>query len=327
MAFVFGAWAAEELFKCQCQCQTPCFIDATQPNILTFHIVSLFARHSHGSLYQMLNFSLYIFAVNVHSNRPTCDTPMFFWFFFEFVDLTLEIFNKCRLKQMILPLHSQREFVLLHSGVLSSGSEPSHNKTSTHGISSKTQRTKPKRWRSGVESKNVTSASPDDVSDSSGGQGSTLKSGLHQSTSSSLCQNSPSVQKPSHSHSGSHTVRTENHRPQVHLRLNRCTLHHWSGQRLRQSCHCHHQCQTCSVCGWWWRQGGGWWTDSMDEEKEEVWTICKQLQPEFESGERVNKESIYLTDTWFHLYFHFTWMVYNEHINKYVNYTIKQKHY
>ncbi|KAG7226896.1 hypothetical protein INR49_022191 [Caranx melampygus] len=143
----------------------------------------------------------------------------------ETLDLTLEIFNKCRLRQMILPLCSQREFVLLHSGVLSSGSEPRCNKTNTHRISSKTPRTEPRRCRSGIEGKNVTSASPDDVSDSGGGQGSAPKTGPHHSTTSHLCQNSPSVQKPSHSHSSSHTVRTENHRPQVHLRLSRCTLH------------------------------------------------------------------------------------------------------
>ncbi|XP_076022340.1 protein polyglycylase TTLL10 [Genypterus blacodes] len=36
----------------------------------------------------------------------------------ETLDITLEIFNKCRLRQRILPLVSQREFVLLYSGAL-----------------------------------------------------------------------------------------------------------------------------------------------------------------------------------------------------------------
>ncbi|XP_077432304.1 protein polyglycylase TTLL10 [Vanacampus margaritifer] len=55
----------------------------------------------------------------------------------ETLDLTLEIFNKCRLKQRILPLACQREFVLLYNGLL--GSDSNDNK-----VSKKSQRTRPR---------------------------------------------------------------------------------------------------------------------------------------------------------------------------------------
>ncbi|XP_057684366.1 protein polyglycylase TTLL10 [Corythoichthys intestinalis] len=45
----------------------------------------------------------------------------------ETLDLTLEIFNKCRLRQQILPLACQRDFVLLYNGLHSSESNNTEN--------------------------------------------------------------------------------------------------------------------------------------------------------------------------------------------------------
>ncbi|XP_022608902.1 inactive polyglycylase TTLL10 [Seriola dumerili] len=144
----------------------------------------------------------------------------------ETMDLTLEIFNKCRLRQRILPLSGQREFVLLYSGASPPGSEPTCNKRKT---TKKTQKTEARRCKSGVEGKNASPASPAaNVSGSGEGRGSS-KSGLHRSTStaaSPLFQNSSSGQRPSHSHSSLQTVRSKTPGPRVHLKLTTCTLRH-----------------------------------------------------------------------------------------------------
>ncbi|XP_056240956.1 protein polyglycylase TTLL10 isoform X2 [Seriola aureovittata] len=143
----------------------------------------------------------------------------------ETMDLTLEIFNKCRLRQRILPLSGQREFVLLYSGASPPGSEPTCNKRKT---TKKTQKTEARRCKSGVEGKNASPASPGNVSGSGEGRGSS-KSGLHRSAStatSPLFQNSSSVQRPSHSDSSLQTVRSKTPGPRVHLKLTTCTLRH-----------------------------------------------------------------------------------------------------
>ncbi|XP_061691902.1 protein polyglycylase TTLL10 isoform X2 [Syngnathoides biaculeatus] len=61
----------------------------------------------------------------------------------ETLDLTLEIFNKCRLRQQILPLACQGSFVLLYNGHCSSDSRDNIGKG--HKVSKKSPKTKPKK--------------------------------------------------------------------------------------------------------------------------------------------------------------------------------------
>ncbi|XP_030279131.1 protein polyglycylase TTLL10 isoform X2 [Sparus aurata] len=140
----------------------------------------------------------------------------------EALDLTLEIFNKCRLGQRILPLASQREFVLLYNGVYPPDLAVACSRSITsnelnHKSPKKTQKTEPRRCKSGIEGRNVPSAPPDspvNVSASCEGRGG-LKS-IHCPTTSPLYPSSPSVQ----------TVRNKNPRPRVELKLSKCTLRH-----------------------------------------------------------------------------------------------------
>ncbi|XP_034446942.1 protein polyglycylase TTLL10 isoform X3 [Hippoglossus hippoglossus] len=137
----------------------------------------------------------------------------------EMLDLTLEIFNKCRLRQRILPLASQREFVLLYNGVFPPDSRPACNKNDTNSetlqkTTNKTQKAEPRRCKSGLEGKNV--------SESGAGRGSS-KSGHHPTSSSS------SAQRASHPHSSNYStqsVRSKTLKPQLQLKLSKCTLHH-----------------------------------------------------------------------------------------------------
>ncbi|XP_034052206.1 protein polyglycylase TTLL10 [Gymnodraco acuticeps] len=133
----------------------------------------------------------------------------------ETLDLTLEIFNKCRLKQRILPLASQRDFVLLYNKVAPPDSLLGCSKSNTHTeiLQKSSKKTEPRRCKSGTEDKMVPSPSPDDVSGSVQGQGGT-KSGQRSST---------SVQGPPHVHSRQ-TVKYENPRPRVELKPSKCTL-------------------------------------------------------------------------------------------------------
>ncbi|GAA6223482.1 inactive polyglycylase TTLL10 [Lates japonicus] len=159
----------------------------------------------------------------------------------ETLDLTLEIFNKCRLRQRILPLASQRDFVLLYNGVFPHDSALACNKSHINTViyqktTKKTQKTEPRCCKSGMEGKNVPSSSPDncvDVSESGEGRG-TSTSGHHPTASTSaFFQNSSPVQGPSQLHSNNssssssiQTVRSKNPRPRVELKLSKCTLHH-----------------------------------------------------------------------------------------------------
>lgn len=79
------------------------------------------------------------------------------------LDLTLEIFNKCRLRQRILPLASQRDFVLLYNGVYPPDSVLPRTKSNTGSEfnQKRTKKTEPRRFKSGAEGKIVSSVSPD----------------------------------------------------------------------------------------------------------------------------------------------------------------------
>lgn len=64
--------------------------------------------------------------------------PLYITFFSPIPDLSLEIFRKCRLRQPMLPLASQRDFVLLYNGACPSG------KNSSRGTNQKNAKTSPK---------------------------------------------------------------------------------------------------------------------------------------------------------------------------------------
>uniref|UniRef100_A0A8C2ZW21 Tubulin tyrosine ligase like 10 n=1 Tax=Cyclopterus lumpus TaxID=8103 RepID=A0A8C2ZW21_CYCLU len=149
----------------------------------------------------------------------------------ETLDLTLEIFNKCRANQRILPLASQRDFVLLYNRVLPPDSALVCSKSNTNREFSRkrTQKTEPKRR--GSEGNIVPSSSPErgNVSASGEGRGSS-KYGQCPPTStapSRFHQDSPSVQGPSRLHS-IQTARTKNPRTRVELKLSKCGVHHYS---------------------------------------------------------------------------------------------------
>lgn len=183
-------------------------------NISLSHFISLCACCRRSSLYLMcICLLIGLWSVIPPKHVFICCHPL---------DLTLEIFNKCRLGQRILPLASQREFVLLYNGVYPPDLAVACSRSITsnelnHKSPKKTQKTEPRRCKSGIEGRNVPSAPPDspvNVSASCEGRGG-LKS-IHCPTTSPLYPSSPSVQ----------TVRNKNPRPRVELKLSKCTLRH-----------------------------------------------------------------------------------------------------
>lgn len=117
------------------------------------------------------------------------------------LDLSLEIFNKCRLKRPILPLASQRDFLLLYNGVNPSESTCSKKSTSRES-NRKNTKTSPKaeatRCKSGPEGKIASLASPKSTSTPAGQP------------------DCPRVQ----------TLNKKNPRLQVELKPSKCTLIH-----------------------------------------------------------------------------------------------------
>lgn len=182
-------------------------------NISLSHFISLCACCRRSSPYL-----IYISLLN----GQKCDTTQTCLSAVTPLDLTLEIFNKCRLRQRILPLASQREFVLLYNGVYPPDLALACSRSNTSAelnqkSPKKTQKTEPRRCKSGIEGRTVPSASPDisvNVSGSCEGRGG-IKS-IHCPTASPLQPISPSVQ----------TVRNKNPRPRVELKLSKCTLRH-----------------------------------------------------------------------------------------------------
>lgn len=78
------------------------------------------------------------------------------------LDLTLEIFNKCRLRQPILPLASQREFVVLHNENYPPDLTPACRRINPFSLrrNTKAKNTELRRWKSG-SSKRAPLVSPD----------------------------------------------------------------------------------------------------------------------------------------------------------------------
>ncbi|XP_059189028.1 protein polyglycylase TTLL10 [Centropristis striata] len=142
----------------------------------------------------------------------------------EALDLTLEIFNKCRLRQRILPLASQRDFVLLYNGVYPPDSELACSKSNTNcEINLKiTKKAEPRRCKSGTTSLYGASASVEGRGCSESDQRPTTSTSPPQ-------QSSPSVQGHLHSSSSSSNMQTGKNRhprPRVELQLSKCTLQH-----------------------------------------------------------------------------------------------------
>ncbi|XP_062282593.1 protein polyglycylase TTLL10 [Scomber scombrus] len=156
----------------------------------------------------------------------------------ETLDLSMEIFNKCRLRQRILPLANQREFVLLYNGVSPLDSVLAYSRSNTNSEFNQkvTKKTQPRRCKSGMEGKTVPSESPDNpVNVSASGEGSgSSKSGnrLSASTSTStlpLHQSSLSAPGPSDICIKNSTQTVRNKKPpppRVELKLSKCSLHH-----------------------------------------------------------------------------------------------------
>nr|XP_046252153.1 protein polyglycylase TTLL10 isoform X2 [Scatophagus argus] len=144
----------------------------------------------------------------------------------EALDLTLEIFNKCRLRQRILPLASQRDFVLLYNGVyppdlVLACSKSNASSECNQKNTKKTQMTEPRRFKSGTTGKIMPFAPPDslvNISASGEGRGGS-KPGHHPTTSTTISPLHPSSQPVQ-------TVTNKIPRPQVKLKPNKCTLHH-----------------------------------------------------------------------------------------------------
>lgn len=77
------------------------------------------------------------------------------------LDLTLEIFNKCRLRQRILPLANQREFALLYNEIYPPDLVLASRRSNTFNPRRNIKKsTKLRRWKSG-SSKRTTLVSPD----------------------------------------------------------------------------------------------------------------------------------------------------------------------
>lgn len=78
------------------------------------------------------------------------------------LDLTLEIFNKCRLRQRILPLAGQREFSLLYNENYPPDLVPASRRSNTFNLrrNIKAKNAEQRRWKSG-SSKRAPLVSPD----------------------------------------------------------------------------------------------------------------------------------------------------------------------
>lgn len=79
-----------------------------------------------------------------HSILPIDQNISFTVFFC--LDLTLELFNKCRLRKEILPLASQQDFILLYNGALEHVSSNRSNSSELYlKTTNKSHRTRPRR--------------------------------------------------------------------------------------------------------------------------------------------------------------------------------------
>lgn len=176
------------------------------------HEISFEHRYSHKMCLHVSVIASFINLTETELFLSTASCPS--------LDLTLEIFNKCRLGQKILPLLSQEEFVLLYSGVSPPDSALTCRKdnTNTRFNMKSSKKTAPGRCKSRAEGQSVPSVS----SDSSVNVSERLKG---ESCSKSFISTSRlSPQHPNSSSSNTETVRCKNHRPRVELKLSKCTL-------------------------------------------------------------------------------------------------------
>ncbi|XP_041859149.1 protein polyglycylase TTLL10 isoform X2 [Melanotaenia boesemani] len=153
----------------------------------------------------------------------------------ETLDLTLEIFHKCRLRQKIHPLASQREFVLLYDGVLTPGFALATSKRKTNNecnrkTQNKSQKPEPRRCNSGTEGKSLSLVSSDNSVNASATSEEIRSSKSGRSTppvTSPLHQNTVSGCAPSYLHNSKNSsliVRRKDRRSKAEV--SKCSLNH-----------------------------------------------------------------------------------------------------
>lgn len=145
----------------------------------------------------------------------------------ETLDITLEIFNKCRLKQRILPLASQRDFVLLYNG----GCPPvwvlpfSH----LHRKTSKKTETRSTSEKSDTAPLISSHDSVDDLAETPPRPATSATSSVHQY---SQKDKDSSAQKTHFKRIRNSTATvSKSVKPRVELKMSKCTLHHYSRTR------------------------------------------------------------------------------------------------
>ncbi|KAL6120012.1 ttll10 [Pungitius sinensis] len=155
----------------------------------------------------------------------------------ETLDVTLEIFDKCRLKERILPLANQRDFVLLYNRIVPRESvavcsESNKNKEFNQ---KSTKKPDPTSYKSGTEDNIVPSLYLDVGNFPASWEGTVSSKSSHFLATfpvTSLCQhNYPSLhgtsQLPS-SFSSIQSVKNKNPRSRDELKLSKCTMHCYS---------------------------------------------------------------------------------------------------
>ncbi|KAM8864631.1 protein polyglycylase TTLL10 [Spinachia spinachia] len=155
----------------------------------------------------------------------------------ETLDLTLEIFDKCRLKERILPLASLRDFVLLYNRIFPRESMALRSESNTNGESNQksTKKTEPTGCKSGTEGDIGPSLSLDIGNSPASWEGRVCSKSDHFLSTfpaPSLCQQiHPSLHGTSQLPSSFNTiqaVRNKNPRSRDKLELSKYTIHYYS---------------------------------------------------------------------------------------------------
>lgn len=148
------------------------------------------------------------------------------------LDLTFEIFNKCRRRQKLLPLASQRDFVLLFNGDFPHCSGQTCKNDKNYEPLQKTppkiQKTERKRCNSGTEGKSVFAVCPDNcINDVESVEAKGCSKTSNEKAPAPSQKISPD-EKASHlqsSISNMPTVKRKSLRPQVKPQLSKCPVH------------------------------------------------------------------------------------------------------
>lgn len=148
------------------------------------------------------------------------------------LDLTFEIFNKCRRRQKLLPLASQRDFVLLFNGDFPHCSGQTCKNDKNYEPLQKTppkiQKTERKRCNSGTEGKSVFAVCPDNcINDVESVEAKGCSKTSNEKAPAPSQKISPD-EKASHlqsSISNMPTVKRKSLRPRVKPQLSKCPVH------------------------------------------------------------------------------------------------------